>query len=528
MRRKSESSVIRGGRVYDAERRDAGRADILVTGDTITAIGPPGLKAPADAAAIDATGMLLHPGLVNAHVHGHGNLGKGLGDLWTLELLLVAGPWISGKRTAEDKYLSTLIGATEMLMKGCTACYDLTFEIPLPTTEGLDACAQAYVDAGMRSVVAPMVADASFYESIPGLIDAMPPALRKEVERFRLAPRRQSLAAMRKALRGWKHDHALARPAVAPTIPHHCSDEFLLGCARLARDFGVGLHSHVQESKVQVIAGLQRYGRTQTAHLEALGLLGPDFTVAHGVWLDDDDMRRLAEHGASVAHNPGSNMRLGSGIADVRGMLGRGLNVGIGTDGASSSDNLNMYEAMRLASLASKVRGPDTGQWLTTREVVRAATEGSARALGFEGRIGRLEAGYKADIVFLDLQHPNWLPFNDATNQLVHTEDGAAVHSVMVGGRMAVEARRPLNVDLAKLARQVESARERLERANRGNRALYERLEGIVNRFCPGLARTPYHIDRYAGGHHDHQHAGAARRRAEGPAGKPRRGRTSA
>jgi guanine deaminase len=503
--KKARSSVIRGGRVFDAIRRDAAPADILVVGDTIAVIGPAGMKVPADAKRIDARGMLLHPGLVNAHMHGHGNFGKGLGDLWTLELLLVAGPWISGNRTIEDKYLGTLIGAAEMLMKGCTACYDLTLEIPVPTPEGLDAVVRAYADAGMRSVVAPMVADATFYESIPGLLEAMPPALRKEVERFRLAPRKQSLAAMRKALRGWKFDYDLARPAVAPTIPHHCSDAFLLGCAALAKDFGVGLHSHVQESKVQVIVGLQRYGKTQTAHLDALGLLGPDFTVAHGVWLDDDDVRRLADHGASVAHNPGSNMRLGSGIADVRGMLRQKLNVGIGTDGASCSDNLNMYEAMRLASLASKVQGPDTGRWLTTHEVLRAATLGSARALGFEGKIGRLDAGYKADIVFLDLVHPNWVPFNNATNQLVHTEDGAAVHSVMVGGRMVVEARRLLNIDLARVARQVEAARERLERANRGNRALYERLEGIVNRFCPGLARTPYHIDRYAGGHHEHQ-----------------------
>ena len=504
--KKDRPSVIRGARVYDALRRHAEPADILITGDTIAAVGSPGMKAPAEAKRVDARGMLLHPGLVNAHVHGHGNLAKGMGDLWTLELLLVAGPWISGNRTAEDKYLSTLIGATEMLMKGCTACYDLTLEIPMPTPEGLDACARAYADAGMRSVVAPMVADASFYEAIPGLIEAMPPALRKEVERFRLAPRKASLAAMRKALRGWKFDYDLARPAVAPTIPHHCSDAFLRGCAALANDFGVGLHSHVQESKLQVIVGLQRYGKTQTAHLDDLGLLGPGFTVAHGVWLDDDDMRRLADRGASVAHNPGSNMRLGSGIADVRGMLERKLNVGIGTDGASSADNLNMYEAMRLASLGSKVQGPDTGQWLTTPEVIQAATVGSARALGFEGKIGRLETGYKADIVFLDLQHPNWLPFNNPTNQLVHTEDGAAVHSVMVGGRMVVEARRPLNVNLRKLARQVESARERLERANRGNHGLYDRLEGIVNRFCPGLARTPYHIDRYAGGHHVHQH----------------------
>ncbi|MCP5155584.1 MAG: amidohydrolase family protein [Ectothiorhodospiraceae bacterium] len=498
--------VLRGGRLVDARAHAAPAADVLIRGETIVEVGPPGLAAPGDAAVIDASGRLLHPGLVNAHTHGHGNLAKGMGDRWTLELLLTAAPWVGGRRTDEDKYLTTYIGALEMLMKGCTACYDLTFEFPVPTPEGLAACAQAYADAGMRAVVAPMVADASFFESIPGLMDALTPGLRKEVEQLRAAPSRSTLAAMRKALRAWSHDHGRVRPAVAPTIPHHCSDAFMKGCAALAADFGVGVHSHVQESKVQVIAALQRYGKTQTAHLDDLGLLGPDFTVGHGVWLDDDDMRRLADHGCSVAHNPGSNMRLGNGIADVRAMLDHGIAVGIGTDGASCSDNLNVYEAMRLASFGSKVQGPDTARWLTTEEVLVAATEGSARALGFGDRVGRIAPGFAADIVLLDLGHPNWLPLNDATNQLVHTEDGGAVDKVLVGGRVVVDAGRPVGVDLAKLAGDVERARARLERSGRKSKALFERLSTVVNRFCPGLARVPYHIDRFAGGHHVHYH----------------------
>jgi guanine deaminase len=257
---------------------------------------------------------------------------------------------------------------------------------------------------------------------------------------------------------------------------------------------------------MQVIVGLKKYGKTQTAHLQDLGLLGPTFVAAHGVWLDDDDIRRLADHGASVAHNPGSNMRLGNGIPAVKAMLGHKLNVGIGTDGANCSDNLNVYEAIRIASMASKVQGPDTERWLTTDEVLEAATIGSARALGFGDKLGRIAKGYKADLVFVDLTHVNWLPCNDPTNQLVHTEDGNGVHSVMVGGKMVVENRRPLNVDLASLARKVEAARARLETANAGNKALYGQLERLVNTFCPGLTKTPYHIDRFAGGHHVHQH----------------------
>jgi guanine deaminase len=350
----------------------------------------------------------------------------------------------------------------------------------------------------MRAVVAPMVADLSFFEAIPGLMEALPPALQKEVERLRLAPYRTTLENMRKALHAWKFDRDEIRPAVAPTIPLHCNDEFLAGCGALARDYGVGLQTHLAESKVQVVSGMKKYGRSLAAHMDVLGLVGPNFTAAHGVWLDEEDMKRLAGRGASVAHNPGSNMRLGSGIADMRAMLDSGINVGIGTDGASSSDNLNMYEAMRFASLASKVRGPDWQRWITTKEVLAAATAGSAKALGFGDKLGRVAPGYKADIVFLDLGHVNWIPVNDPVNALVHTEDGSAVHSVMVGGRMVLQNRKLANVDLAKLAREAENARERLERLNRDNKALYERLEPLVGTFCPALARQPLAINRYA------------------------------
>ena len=485
-------TLIRGGRLVD------GAADILIRGDAIHEVSPPGTIRSGEFKLIDASGKLLHPGLVNAHMHGHGNLSKGMGDRWTLELLLAAAPWTGGQRSLEDKHLSTLIGAAEMLMKGCTACYDLMAEFPAPSAEGLEAVGRAYRDAGMRAVVAPMVADRTFFEAIPGLMDALPPALQKEVERLKLAPHKTTLEAIRKALHEWKFDRNEIRPAIGPTIPHHCSDEFLEGCRDLAREYRTGLQTHLSESKVQAVAALRKYGRSLPAHMDALGLVGPGFTAAHGVWLDDEDMKRLADRGASVAHNPGSNMRLGSGIADMRRMLECGINVGIGTDGAASSDNLNMYEAMRFASLASKVRGPEWQRWITTREVLEAATFGSAKALGFGDALGRIEPGYKADIVFLDLGTVNWIPLNDAVNAMVHIEDGSAVHSVMVGGRMVVENRKLVNIDLAKLARDAETARERLERLNRDNKSLYERLEPIVGSYCPGLAKAPLHINRYA------------------------------
>ena len=489
-------TVVRGGLVLDIAGGTAEPIDIVIDGDTISEMGPPGIGAPEGAIVIDATRRLIHPGLVNAHTHSHGNLGKGMGDLWTLELLLGAAPMLTGYRGLEDFRLSAQIGAIEMMLKGCTACYDLFVEWPIPTREGIGAVALAYAELGMRAVIAPMVADRTFYEAIPGLADAVPDALRDKVAALRLAPGAATVAAIRAAFDAWPADREMVRPAVAPTIPHHCSDEFILGCAGLARDFAVGLHSHVGESKVQAVASRKVYGKTQTAHLDELGVLGPQFTVAHGVWLDPDDMARLGDHGASVAHNPGSNMRLGSGLADTRTMLERRVNLGIGTDGANCADNQNMYEAMRLASFVSKVQGPEWQRWLTTREAALAATEGSARALGFD-KIGRIAPGWKADLVFLDLDHPNWLPLNNPVNQLVHAEDGSAVDKVMIGGRLVVENRKPVGVDMTRLAAQAEAARERLFAANADNRALYAALEPVIGSYCPGLARMPYHVHRY-------------------------------
>jgi guanine deaminase len=500
MAKQSPYTVVRGGKLLDISRRQALPVDILIKGDTIAQIGRRDLSAPAGTTVIDARNRLMHPGLINAHTHGPGNLAKGLNDRWTLELLLTASQWVGIGRNLEDKYLAAMIGASEMVLKGCTAAYDLAAEFPLPSVEGLSAMAKAYEEVGMRCVLAPMVADLTFFEAIPGLMDRLPAPLQKEVESFRLAPWKATTKQIKKALQKWPFDKV--RLAVAPTIPHHCSDAFLIACRDLAKEYEVGLHSHVAESKVQVIAGYQRYGTSLAAHMDKLGLVSDRFTVAHGVWLDGDDMKRLGDRGASVAHNPGSNLRLGNGLADVRGMLSAKINLGVGTDGANCSDNLNMYEAMRLASIVSKAQGPDVEHWLTTEEALRAATEGSARALGMEKEIGRIAPGYKADIVFLDLHHVNWIPTNDVVNQVVHTEDGSGVHSVMVGGRMIVENRKLLTVDLPKLAAQAAASQARRAELTAGAKKLYDRLEKVVGAFCPGLAKAPLHIHRFGASHH--------------------------
>ncbi len=493
----SSYTVIRGGLVLAHAQAKAEPLDILIKNGEIEAMGPPGLPAPSEATVVQADDQLLHPGLINAHTHGHGTYAKAMGDRWSLELLLTAGPWINGDRHLEDKYLSTQLNAAEMLLKGCTASYDLYSEVPVPTAEGMNAVAQAYVDAGMRATVAPMMADLSFYQSVPGLIEALPEDLQTFVAQLAPQSFRATLSGLTDFLDQQRNPDRI-RVALAPTIPMLCSDEFLQTCGEISAERNIGLHSHVGESYVQALTGMKRYGTTIVQHLDKLGLISPRFTLAHAIWLDERDLDILAVRGAMVAHNPGSNMRLGNGIADVNSMLERGITVGLGTDGSNSGDNQNMYEAMRLTSFSSKVRGPDTERWVTTAQALYAATEGSARCLGMGEQLGRLEPGRKADIVFLDLAHINWIPHNNTVNQLVHLEDGLALRHVMVDGQFAVRDRQLTQVNMPRLRQQVEQAQERITRNTYDKRHITEKLAKAVGSFCLCLGHDRYHVQRWA------------------------------
>ena len=489
-------TVIRGGLLLDVPSHTAAARDILIDGDTILEIVQPGTAVPGDVTEVDAGGRLLIPGLINAHTHGNGNLAKGMGDRWTLETLLNAGVFINGHRTDEDKYLSCLLGGLEMIRSGTTACYDLLGESPLPTVDGFHAAARGYDEAGVRVLLAPMVGDHNVYTAIPGLFDSLAPALRADAARYESAPTDQMLAAVRALLRGWRSPSPRITLAMAPTVPLYCSDRFITGCRDLARGAGMRLQMHVGESKAEAVGGIRRYGKTLTAHLDEIGFLGPDVTAAHGVWLDDDDMARMAHHGVAVAHNPGSNLRLGCGIAPAGPMRARGIPVGIGTDGSHCADGQNMFLAMRTTSLACRITTADYTQWLRTEDVIEMATAGSAQTMGMEGTIGKLAPGYKADIVFLDLGHVNFVPLNDPTNQVVTTETGASVDSVMIGGRLVLDRGRFPHVDFDRLRRRIEERIASLRALNENDKRIAALLEPAVGSYCVGLAREPYHIER--------------------------------
>jgi 5-methylthioadenosine/S-adenosylhomocysteine deaminase len=486
------SQVVRNGRVLSAGALSAEPLDLLIEDGRIREIGAPGMPAPADAEHIDATDRLIIPGLVNSHTHAHGGLSKGaVSDRLPLEVFLTGSGALNGSRTLEDKYLSAQLSAAEMVRKGCTAAYDLFVEYPVPSTEGVDAVARAYHDVGMRAVIAPMMADQTLYQAYPGLVDALPEALRETARRAATAPFAESLKACRTILRNWSFDRDVICPALGPTIPLHCSDEFLVGCRDLAREYEVGLQTHLAESAAQAAVAEQRYGTSLTAHLGKLGVLGERFSAAHAIWIDRDDMQRIADAGGAVAHNPLSNLRLGSGLAAVRAMLDCGLAVGIGTDATATSDTQNMFEAARLAAYLSRLRGSEYAQWISASEAFTLATVGSARVLGFAGKLGAIAQGAFADLVFLDLGHINYVPLRDALLQLVNAESGAAIEAVIVGGRFILRDGRLLTVDEAKLRRDAEAARARLDAANQSSLQVARALEDWVGAFCIAQARTP-------------------------------------
>jgi len=491
--------LIHGGRVLMGTPLTLQPADILVESDRIEAVGP-SLPRTAGVRSIDAGGHIVLPGLANAHTHAASHLARGRAGNWTLEDLLTYSAANYGFRTPEDEYLSAALGAIEMLKTGCTSAYDLYMAVPAITDEAFEAVVRAYTDVGMRVVLAPAMADVVFYQTVPGLLDLLPADLRGTVAAMAPAPTKGLLELSERVIKRW-HGGAdgRVRIAVAPTIPNQATDEFLDGCVRIAREHGVGIHTHLAESKVQVIESRRRHGRTLVGRLADHGVLGPGFVGAHGVWLGDDDLRLLADAGAAIAHNPGSNLRLGCGIAPVREMLDRGVAVGLGTDGSACADNQNLFEALRIASVVSTIRFPhQTGRWLDASTVWDLATTGSARVLGQAQDLGSVAPGRKADLVLLRADSVFLRPLNDPVNSLVYAETGTSVDMVLVGGRVIVEGGRVITIDEDRIYDRAQAAAER-QRATSGQAwQLATRLAPYVGAACRAAVATPLAIDRYA------------------------------
>ncbi|NGM86282.1 amidohydrolase family protein [Parapusillimonas sp. SGNA-6] len=491
--------LIRGAWVPEPGGTGLRAHDILVQDGLIRRISPAGMAVSADVPVMDASAHIVIPGLVNAHTHSHFALGRGYGDRWTLELHQNSGGGLNVGAGLEELRLGAMLGAADMIRHGCTAAYDMVLQSPFPSQEGMAAVAEGYQATGMRAVIAAAVTDRSFWESIDGLLGSMSSEASAFLRSLKATTADDLLAGLRDVLENWRYDRSRVKPGIAPSVPLLCSDAFLANTARLAREFDVPLQTHLAESKVQAIEAQKRWGTSLTGHLARSGVLGPSTSVAHAVWVSDDDVRMLADHGVTVAHNAGSNMRLGNGVAPVYSMMRAGLTVGIGTDACTCADQQNMIEAMRLASFASRLCGPDPDTWLGAEQAFRMATEGSAAVLGFAD-IGRLASGYRADMVFLDRNDLAYLPLNNVWTQLVFSETGRGVRHVMVDGDLIYRDGEFTTFDYAELRRKVEASAAHLAEAGSERRRRLAEFKPIVAKFCVGLARSGHAFDRYIGG----------------------------
>jgi len=474
-------TLIRGGLVL-VENDRFEQVTLLVRDGFITDIFQG--DGPDDLQVMDASGRIVIPGLVNGHTHSHGALGRGgVPQDATLEQFLAGAPALNGKRMTEDLRLSAQLSAAEMIRKGCTSCFDLSVELPGPSVAGLHAVADAYYGAGMRAVVAPMIADRTIYQALPGLLAALPDEMRQVLGAITLPPWSQTLAICEEAFASWPVPFDHVRPGIGPAIPLHCSDPFLSACAALSERRDMPLQTHLAETRMQQVAAQQRYGTTLTAHLGALGILSPRFSGAHGVWLDPAEALLLAKAGAGIVHNPLSNLRLGSGIAPVRALADAGVRIGVGTDAANTSDSQNMFEALRLAASLSRVNAISTEGWVTASEAFRMATEGSARMMGFD-RVGRIAHGWAADLLFLDRAYCHYVPLRDVLSQIVFSENGGALREVMIAGRIVFAENKVLTLDEAALQGAAQDAAQRLDAENHDTRLLTDAAGLLVRSFC--------------------------------------------
>jgi guanine deaminase len=488
--------LIRGGLVL-VEGAAFQPVSLLLERGQIEAILPGDPGDIEDAEVLDASGRLIMPGLVNAHTHSHGGLGRGaVDDRATLEGFLATGGAINGGRNWEDMYLSASLSAIELIRKGCTACFDLCVELPAPSVTGLHQVGQAYWDVGIRAVVAPMIADQSLYQALPGLLDFFEPEARRALQAFRMPPWEGILSTCVEAVHTWPFATDWVKPGIGPTIPLHCSDDFLQACGQAAEDLDLPMQTHLAETKTQAQLARRKYGHSMVEHLKKLGILSPRLSGAHGIWLDPQEMAELAAHGVGISHNPLSNLRIGSGIASVSEMMAAGVTVGIGTDATNTSDGQNMFEAQRLASYLSRVRSFSPEDWIGAQQALQMATLNSAKILGFE-TIGQIAPGYAADLVFLDRQYCHYVPLRDPLLQMVMAESGAAIREVMIGGRMVLKDNQILTVDEASLYAKAEAAAQRLDEANADARRQSQAVRALVESFCLGQCRSTPHWGRF-------------------------------
>jgi cytosine/adenosine deaminase-related metal-dependent hydrolase len=448
--------LIRGGRVYDHDgdvHQPAG-ADILISGERIERIAP-GLPLQPGVELIDARGKLVIPGFVNAHYHSHDVMAKGLFeempfDVWTLH----SNPANYGERTLKEVRLRTLIGAAEQLRNGITTVQDFLTVVPLDAAV-VDTVLAAYEEAGIRVVFAVAARDRAALDIAPFMAKGLPEAVLTRIAgRDRKARDELDFISAQIGRRG-------IRPTprqtwgLAPSAPQRCSQELLEGIAALSKQHGLPVFTHVYETRIQAAAAKQDASIPSLLDVLArAGLMNDKLNVVHGVWLTTQDIAQIAETGARVVHNPIGNLKLKAGVAPILDLYKAGVEVALGCDNYSCAETQNIFLAMRLMCLLPAATDPEPGP-INAPYALRAGMLAGAKAVGLANEVGALKPGMLADLTILDLQEPAFVPFNSAARQIVFSEAGRAVDTVMVGGRVVVRGGALTTIDEAGLAAEV-------------------------------------------------------------------------
>ncbi|MBM3695094.1 MAG: amidohydrolase [Actinobacteria bacterium] len=385
--------------------------------------------------AVHAVGGLLLPGLVNCHAHSAMTVLRGAGEGLPLDRWLREVIWPrEGRLNASDARLGMLVGAAEMLQGGITTSVEMYFHA--------GAVAEAALEAGLRVLVFPAVAEAPGWERFGSPADMV-----------------RASVVLRAALAG----EDLVEVGLGPHSAYTLSDVALQEVAEAARAENMPLHLHVAETREEGNGVLERTGRTVPAHLEALGCLVPRTLAAHAVWLTPEDVGIFAAYAVGVAHCPGSNGKLASGMAPLAALRRAGVAVGVGTDGPASNDDLDLWEEARLALLFSRLREGDAGA-MGVEGALRLMTSEAAAALGRDD-LGALLPGRRADMVRVSLDDVVYDPVlepRDLLGHLVWAGSRRDVTDVWVGGRRVVEAGTCLTVDLPRVRPELRAAAARL------------------------------------------------------------------
>src|SRR6266508_1290020 len=438
--RRAVSLVVNAGTVItqNAAHRVLSPGAVALDGTDIVDVDSPQEIARKYAAAdtINARDEIVLPGLINTHTHAPMVMYRGLADDLALMDWLQKYIFPAESKTVSPELVrvGTRLAALEMIESGTTTFADMYyFE---------EEIAKATVEAGLRGVLGQTIIQ------FP-VADAKTPT--------------EALARAERFIREFK-DNGLVVPAVAPHALYTNDKSSLVLSASLARRYGVPVLIHFAESEDEVRIAREQYKMTPTGYLESIGFWGPKTLGAHGIWVNDDDIAILKRCGVGVAHNPESNMKLASGAAPVTKYLAAGVALGLGTDGAASNNDLDMFEAMRQASFLAKHAGHNPTA-VPAQTALDMATMGGARALQMDRLIGSIEAGKRADLITVSMSGARQTPMYDPVSHLVYTTRGDDVRTTVVNGKVLMKDRqvRTLNramviADANRLAQRVREA----------------------------------------------------------------------